>query len=90
MTKADIVKAINENVGLPKNETEDIVEIIISLMKDTLSEGEDIKIPHFGTFHVRKKRLRKGRNPQTGVDLDITPRTVVTFHPSNSLKQSIE
>ncbi|MBF0459347.1 MAG: integration host factor subunit alpha [Nitrospirae bacterium] len=90
MTKAEIAKAINENVGLPKKEAEDIVETIISLMKDTLSQGENIKIPRFGAFHVRKKRSRIGRNPQTGVDIEITPRIVVKFHPSNTLKKSIE
>ncbi|MBF0404675.1 MAG: HU family DNA-binding protein [Nitrospirae bacterium] len=58
------------HVGLPKKEADDIVEVIIFIMKETLTQGEDIKIPNFGTFHVRKKRLRRGRNPKTVVCID--------------------
>ncbi|MBF0456293.1 MAG: integration host factor subunit alpha [Nitrospirae bacterium] len=90
MTKADIINSLFENVGLPKKESEEIIETILDAMKRTFSEGESIKVSGFGTFNVRKKRLRRGRNPKTGEDIEITPRTVVTFKPSNYLKAKVE
>ncbi|MBF0553424.1 MAG: HU family DNA-binding protein [Nitrospirae bacterium] len=90
MTKADIVNAIYGSVGLPKKEAEDIVEAIIDLMKETMAEGEGIKIPNFGSFNVRKKRRRRGRNPQTGLDIEITQRTVVTLKVAGLLKKMVE
>jgi len=90
MTKADIVNTLFEKVGLPKKEAQDIIEIILSTMKETFVEGESIKISGFGTFNVRKKGARRGRNPKTGEEIEITPRRVVTFRPSNPLKELIE
>ncbi|MBF0517019.1 MAG: integration host factor subunit alpha [Nitrospirae bacterium] len=90
MTKADIINSLFENVGLPKKESEEIIETILDTMKKTFSDGESIKISGFGTFNVRKKRSRRGRNPKTGQDIEITPRTVVTFKPSNHLKVKVE
>lgn len=90
MTKIDIVNTLFEKVGLPKKEAQDIIEIIIDSMKNTFIEGESIKISGFGTFNVRKKNSRRGRNPKTGQDIEITPRRVVTFRPSNQLKDVIE
>jgi integration host factor subunit alpha len=90
MTKADIVNTLFEKVGLPKKEAQDIIEIILSTMKETFVEGESIKISGFGTFNVRKKSSRRGRNPKTGEEIEITPRRVVTFRPSNQLKEMIE
>ncbi|MBI5100436.1 MAG: integration host factor subunit alpha [Nitrospirae bacterium] len=90
MTKADIVDTIFEKVGLSKKEAQDIVEILFNVMKQTFVEGESIKISGFGTFNVRKKLARRGRNPKTGQDLEITPRRVITFRVSNQLKTEIE
>lgn len=90
MTKADLVKIIFERVGLPKVEAQNIIETIFETMKRTLSEGESIKIAGFGTFNVKKKRERRGRNPQTGHDLQITARKVVIFKPSNLVKELVE
>lgn len=90
MTKADIVNTLFEKVGLPKKEAQDIIEIILSTMKETFVDGESIKISGFGTFNVRKKSSRRGRNPKTGEEIEITPRRVVTFRPSNQLKDIIE
>ncbi len=89
-SKADIVEDIAYKIGLLKTEARDVVEIILALMKETLAGGESIKIPNFGTFHVRKKRARMGRNPKTGEGVEITPRTVVVFHNCVKLKKSIE
>ncbi len=90
MTKVDLVDAIFEKVGLSKKEAQDIIEIIFDTMKQTFQEGESVKISGFGTFNVRKKMSRRGRNPKTGEDIEITPRRVVTFRVSNQLKEEIE
>ncbi|MFZ6017296.1 MAG: integration host factor subunit alpha [Nitrospirota bacterium] len=90
MTKADLVDIIFEKVGLSKKEAQDIIEILFNTMKQTFAEGESIKISGFGTFNVRRKMARRGRNPRTGEDLEITPRKVITFRPSNHLKVAIE
>jgi len=90
MTKAEIINTLFEKVGLPKKEAQDVIEIILSTMKHTFVEGESIKISGFGTFNVRKKSARKGRNPKTGTEIEITPRKVVTFRPSNQLKEVVE
>jgi integration host factor subunit alpha len=90
MTKAEIVDSLFENVGLPKKESEEVIGTILDVMKQTFAEGESIKISGFGTFSVRKKRSRRGRNPKTGSDIEITPRSVVTFRPSSRLKAKVE
>jgi len=90
MTKADLVEIIFEKVGLSKKEAQDIVEIIFDTIKQSFVDGESVKIPSFGTFNVRKKAARRGRNPQTGEELTISPRKVLTFKASNQLKDAIE
>jgi len=90
MTRADLARVIFEKVGLPKKEAQDIIEIIIDTIKDTLAEGESVKITGFGTFNVRKKTPRRGRNPQTGEDMEITARKVISFKTSNILKEAVE
>jgi len=91
MTRAELAKIIFEKVGLPKKEAQDIIEIILDTMKQTLAEGESVKITGFGTFNVRKKTPRRGRNPQTGEEMEISAsaRRVITFKPSNILKSTI-
>jgi len=90
MTKADIVNLVFEKVGLPRNETQDIVEAVFDTIKDTLITGESIKVSGFGTFNIRKKSARVGRNPKTKEEVEITPRRVVTFKASDQLKEVIE
>jgi integration host factor subunit alpha len=90
MTKADLVDAIFEKVGLSKKEAQEIIEILFDTIKQTFIEGESVKISGFGTFNVRKKMSRRGRNPRTGEDIEITPRKVITFRVSNQLKSGIE
>ena len=90
MTKADLVEIVYEKIGgLSKKESQDIVEAIFETMKASLKEGEKIKISGFGNFTLRDKRPRKGRNPQTGDDIQITARRVLTFRPSQILKSYI-
>ncbi|KPK36179.1 MAG: integration host factor subunit alpha [Nitrospira bacterium SG8_35_1] len=90
MTKADLADRLYEKVGLPKKEATAIVELLFNSMKNILAEGESIKITGFGTFLVRKKSERKGRNPKTGSELIIDQRRVVTFKPSLQFKALVE
>ncbi|PIU58289.1 MAG: integration host factor subunit alpha [Deltaproteobacteria bacterium CG07_land_8_20_14_0_80_38_7] len=89
MTKADIIEQIYEKVGFSKKESSEIVELIFDSIKDTLKRGEKIKISGFGNFVVRQKRPRVGRNPQTGQEIEITARRVLTFKPSQVLKTQL-
>jgi integration host factor subunit alpha len=89
MTKAEIVEKIYEQVGFSKRESADIVDSVFEIMKDTLSQGEKIKISGFGNFIVRSKRERIGRNPHTREAITISARKVVTFKASQILKSSV-
>ena len=87
MTKADIIEAVYEKVGgFSKKEAAEIVESVFKQIKDTLKDGEKIKISGFGNFIVREKKARIGRNPQTGEEITISARRVLTFKPSQVLK----
>ena len=86
MTKVDIVEGIYEKVGFSKEEVAKIVEYIFDIIKDTLVKEDKIKISGFGNFVVRKKRSRRGRNPQTGNAIEIKARRILTFKPSQVLK----
>ena len=89
MTKVDIVEAIYEKVGFSKKEVAKIVEAIFDIIKDSLQQEDKIKISGFGNFVVRKKRSRRGRNPQTGDDIEISSRRILTFKPSQVLKAAL-
>lgn len=90
MTKADIVEAVYESLGgFSKKESAEIVEMVFETIKETLEQGEKIKISGFGNFVVRQKKERTGRNPQTGEEITIAPRRVLTFKPSQVLKNAI-
>ena len=89
MTKADIVERIYERVGFSKKEAADVVESIFEVIKSRLEDGEKVKISGFGNFVINTKRPRKGRNPQTGEEITITGRRVLTFKPSQVLKRTI-
>ena len=85
-TRNDIIEAISENVGLSLSDSSLIIEEIFEFILNELEKGEDVKISSFGTFSVRHKKSRVGRNPKTGVEVDITERNVVSFSSSNVLK----
>ena len=89
MTKADIIESIYEKVGLSKEESSRIVELVLETLKETLENGEKVKISGFGNFVVRAKRSRRGRNPQTGDEIQITARKVLTFKSSPILKRAL-
>ncbi len=86
MTKAEIVEQIYEHVGFSKKESAELVETVFETIKKTLSVGEKVKISGFGNFVVRPKNARKGRNPQTGQEILLEARRVLTFKPSLVLK----
>ncbi len=92
MTKADLAKELYEKYPrvFTRKESFRIVELLFETLKGTLFAGESVQIPGFGSFLVRKKGLRKGRNLQTGEEIPIEPRTVVTFKPSNLFKAMVE
>jgi integration host factor subunit alpha len=87
MTKADIVEKVYERVGFSKKESNKIVELILETIKETLERGEKVKISGFGNFEIRQKKPRIGRNPQTGEEIEISARHVLTFKPSQVLKK---
>lgn len=90
MTKADIVEYVYEHVeGLIKKQASEYVETLFDLIKDELAEGKSVKISGFGSFIVRNKRERMGRNPQTGEPMVITARSVVSFKPSQLLNKEV-
>ena len=89
MTKADIIEGVYEKVGFSKKESAEIVELVFDTVKETLERGDKIKISGFGNFQVREKKARVGRNPQTGKEIEISARRVLTFRPSQVLKAAL-
>ncbi len=88
-TRADLTDAIYRSLGVSRNESSHFVERILEEVSAALERGESVKISSFGTFSVRDKKLRMGRNPKTGEEVPITPRRVITFRASHVLKDQI-
>lgn len=89
ITRADLAEAVYEQVGLSRNESSDLVEAVLDEISSTLVKGENVKISSFGSFSVREKGERIGRNPKTGVEVPIKPRKVIVFRASHVLKDRI-
>lgn len=89
VTRAQLSEAVYQEVGLSRNESADLVESILSEMSKTLSRGEMVKISSFGSFSIRSKSQRIGRNPKTGEEVPILPRRVLIFRPSHVLKNRV-
>jgi integration host factor subunit alpha len=89
LTKTEIVQEVYKNHNLTKAEASEAVESFLRLSKDTLINGSDLLISGFGKFNVRDKKSRRGRNPQTGEDLTLDARRVVTFKPSGILRNRV-
>jgi len=89
LTKDDIVEAVAKEIGFPKNQSVELVEALLELIKKTLESGEDVLVSGFGKFSVKEKRERRGRNPATGGDLMLKPRRIVRFHCSGKLRKEI-
>lgn len=89
LTRSDLSEAVYREVGLSRNESSDLVESILARLSNALVEGDTVKISSFGTFSVREKGARMGRNPKTGEEVPIEPRRVLVFRPSHILKDKI-
>jgi integration host factor subunit alpha len=89
ITRADLSESVFQEVGLSRNESADLVEVILGEIADALARGETVKISSFGSFSVRDKGQRVGRNPKTGQEVPILPRRVLVFRASNVLKARI-
>ena len=89
LTRMDLADAIFEEVGLSRNESADIVESVLQHVSDALVRGENVKISSFGTFNIRDKSARVGRNPKTGEEVPISPRRVLSFRPSHTMKDRV-
>ena len=89
MTKADLVESIYEKVGFSKADSALIVDSFFDIFKETFAKGRNVKISGFGTFAIKQKHSRKGRNPQTGEEIVIPARKVLTFKPSHVLKEAL-
>lgn len=89
MTRADLTEAVYRAIGVSRNESSAFVERILDEMSDAMERGEQVKISSFGTFSVRSKAMRMGRNPKTGEEVPITPRRVISFRASHVLKDRI-
>tara|TARA_R110001592_G_scaffold79054_1_gene236696 strand:- start:30421 stop:30717 length:297 start_codon:yes stop_codon:yes gene_type:complete len=89
VTRADLAEAVYEEVGLSRNESSDLVESVLDEVSKALIEGENVKISSFGSFTIREKGERIGRNPKTGVEVPISPRKVLVFRASHVLKDRV-
>lgn len=89
LTRAEIAERLNRQIGLSRSESAQLVEQVLELVADALEQGQNVKISGFGTFVLRDKNERIGRNPKTGIEVPITPRRVLTFRPSQSLRDRV-
>ena len=89
LTRADLAEAVFQKVGLPRNESAEIVELVLREIVSSLEHGHTVKLSSFGSFGIRDKGQRIGRNPKTGQEVPITPRRVLVFRASNIMKQRI-
>ena len=89
LTRMDLSEAVFREVGLSRNESAQLVESVLDYMAESLVRGEQVKISSFGTFSVRDKTARVGRNPKTGEEVPINPRRVLTFRPSHLMKDRV-
>ena len=89
MTKADIIDAVCEDNGFSKRESAKITETMLDIIKESLENGENVKLSGFGSFNIQHKRARRGRNPQTGEEIIISARRALNFNPSKILRDEL-
>ncbi len=89
LTRMDLSEAVFREVGLSRNDSSQLVESVLGHLSDALASGETVKISSFGTFSIRDKTARIGRNPKTGDEVPISPRRVLTFRPSHLMKARV-
>ena len=90
VTKADLAAALNDELGLNKREAKEFVELFFEEMRQSLEDGEGVKLSGFGNFILRDKNQRPGRNPKTGEEIPVSARRVVTFRPGQKLRERVE
>jgi integration host factor subunit alpha len=89
ITRSDIAEKIYQEVGLSHKDSNEILDSVLAEIENKLATGEDVKLSSFGTFMLRDKKARLGRNPKTGVDAKISPRRVISFKPSQTMRNTI-
>jgi integration host factor subunit alpha len=89
LTRADLAESLHRNIGLSRAESSDLVESVLSHLTDSLAKGDNVKISGFGSFLLRNKGARVGRNPKTGVEVPIAPRRVLTFRASQTVRAQV-
>ena len=89
VTRADVAETIYTEIGLSRKDSNDILDMILDEMTNELVKGNDVKLSSFGTFALRNKKARAGRNPKTGVEAVISPRRVISFKPSQTMRKII-
>lgn len=89
ITRAELAEAVYREVGLSLNESAKLVDMVLEEVSKALEQGDTVKLSSFGSFSVRSKKMRMGRNPKTGVDVPISPRRILSFHPSHILKDQV-
>jgi integration host factor subunit alpha len=89
LTRADLSAAVYQAVGIPLSSATTIVDTVIDEVIEALASGETVKLSSFGTFSMRRKKQRIGRNPKTGIEVPIKPRTVLSFNASNIVKKAV-
>lgn len=90
LTRSDLSEAVYREIGLSRNESAEMVETVLTRISNALVKGENVKISSFGTFAVREKGARMGRNPKTGEEVPIEPRRVLVFRPSHIMKARVD
>ncbi len=89
VTRADVAETVYEEIGLSRKDSNDILDMILDEIVQELAQGNDVKLSSFGTFSLRNKKARSGRNPKTGVAAEISPRRVISFKPSQTMRKMI-
>lgn len=89
ITRADVAETIYEEIGLSRKDSNDILDMVLDEIVNDLASGNDVKLSSFGTFSLRSKKARSGRNPKTGVAAEISPRKVISFKPSQTIRKII-
>ena len=89
ITRADVAESIYEEIGLSRKDSNEILDMMLDEITQELAKGNDVKLSSFGTFSLRDKKERSGRNPKTGVNAVITPRRVISFKPSQTMRKQI-
>lgn len=89
LTRMDLAEAVYRKVGLSRTESAELVELVLDMIADRVVQGDSVKLSSFGSFVVRHKNERVGRNPKTGEEVPITPRRVMVFKPSHVLKEAV-